>query len=158
VKGPADVLKPSDLPAAARALLVLGGLFAAVLMLVPALRGAETALGLNDKQAHAAAFYIFCLAAFLAAPRMRRNDIALAALALGAGAEVAQLVTGRSASFGDLMADAVGIGLAWAPAQIEQLRRLAREHPGKTFRQIRDGDRRRPAAPAASPLAETSPS
>lgn len=137
------VLKPSDLPKAARIFIGLGSCCVAALMLLPAFQGAEKGFGLTDKQAHAAAFYVFTLTAFLALPRMRRTDIALAALGLGAAAEVAQLVTGRSGSVMDLSADAVGICLAWAPTQIEHLRRVVRRHPGRTFAEIRALDRRK---------------
>lgn len=137
------MLKPAHLPLAARALIVVGGSCAAALMLLPTFQGAEQGLGLTDKQAHIVAFYIFTVSAFMAAPRARRTDLAMVALALGAAAEVAQLITGRSASFLDLSADAAGVFLAWAPAQVEQLRRMARQHPHLTFRQIRALDRRR---------------
>jgi len=136
-------VKPSELTIAARAVLVMGSLAAAVLMLLPVFQGAEQYVGLTDKQAHALAFYAFTVCAFLAMPRMRRRDLALAVLAMGAAAEVAQIVTGRSASVIDLSADAVGVFAAWAPAQIEQMRRMARKYPGLSLRQIRALDRRR---------------
>jgi len=150
------VLKPDHLPHFARAVMAVGSLCAAALMLLPMFQGAEEHLGLTDKQAHALAFYIFTLCAFMALPRMRRSDLALAALGLGAAAEVAQLATGRSASFLDLSADAVGIFFAWAPSQIEQLRTMARQYPGMTFRQIRALDRRQ-GARAAEPDANAAP-
>jgi VanZ family protein len=97
-------------------------------------QGAERHFGLNDFAAHAIAFYGLACLCFLAGPRLRRNDLALVLLALGAAAEVAQAAVGRSASFHDLAADAVGILAAWAPSQIETLRTLARERPHQPLR------------------------
>ena len=140
---------PNQISLAARSLLMLGGLCMAVLMLGP-FQGAERYFGLTDFEAHAVAFYGLCALCFLAGPRMRRNDIAIVILALGAAAEVAQSVTGRSASFSDLAADMVGVLAAWAPTQIERLRQLAREHPHSRFRELGRRARRAPAAVVAS--------
>jgi hypothetical protein len=142
---------PNHVAITARSLLMLGALGVAVLMLGP-FQGAERYFGLNDFEAHAAAFYVLCAMCFLAGPRMRRNDIALIILGLGAAAEVAQTVTGRSASFGDIGADAVGVFAAWAPTQIERLRQLAREHPHRRFSELGRSDRRRPTGMGVTEL------
>lgn len=109
----------------ARAALALGSAVAVFLMLGP-FQGAERLLLLSDKQAHAIAFFTLTSLSFLAAPRVRKTDLALSALALGAAVEVAQLSVGRSASVLDLSADAVGVFMAWAPAHFESIRRRAR--------------------------------
>lgn len=138
------MLTPSQISISARGLLCLGALVIVVLMLGP-FQGAERHFGLNDFAAHAIAFYGLTALCFLAGPRLRRNDIALVLVALGAAMEVAQGVTGRSASFHDLAADAVGVFAAWAPAQIETLRRLAREHPHLRLNELPDRRARRSA-------------
>ncbi len=147
-------MRPIDLTAAARGFLVLGSLAVAAFMLAPMFQGAESRLGLSDKEAHALAFYLFTAVAYLAGPRVRRTDLALVAVALGACAEIAQWVTGRDASVADLAADCAGVFLAWAPTQVERLRHLARRYPFRTFADIRGADRRRRAAPS---LALTGP-
>jgi VanZ family protein len=108
--------------ASAQATLAVGCLIGAVLMLGP-FQGAERHLLLPDKAAHAIAFFLFTLLSFLAAPRLRKNDLALVALALASASEVAQSVVGRSASMEDLMADAAGIFAAWALMWAAQVRR-----------------------------------
>jgi hypothetical protein len=94
-------------------------------------QGAERHFGLNDFAAHALAFYGLACLCFLAGPRLRRNDLALALVALGAAAEVAQGVVGRDASVHDVLADSLGVLAAWTPSRIETLRRLACEHPDR---------------------------
>ncbi len=122
---------------AARAALFLVAASAAILMLGP-FQGAERLFLLSDKEAHATAFFCLTLLTFLAAPNLRRNDIALVVVALGAAAEVAQTCVGRDGNLADLMADAVGVLAAWAPARAETLRqqsrkplRLDRRHRGR---------------------------
>lgn len=141
------MFRPAHIVIGARAVLALGGACLAALMLMPMFSGAEGHFGFTDKQAHALAFYVFTSIGFLAAPRMRRNDLAIAAVAIGAAMEVAQAVTGRDGNFPDLAADSVGVLFAWGPTQIERIRGLVRSHPGLSFRQIRALDRRRPRAP-----------
>jgi VanZ family protein len=109
----------------ARLTLALGSAAAAFLMLGP-FQGAEERLMLTDKQAHAIAFFALTALSFLAAPRMRKTDLALAAVAIGAAMEIAQLCVGRSGSVLDLSADAVGVFMAWAPAHFESIRRRSR--------------------------------
>ena len=154
-------MRPIDVTRAARGAVVVGGMGVALLMLAPMFQGAEQMFGLTDKQAHGLAFYVATLTAMLSLPRMRRTDLALAMLALGAAAEMAQAITGRSASFTDLSADAVGIFAAWAPSQVERLRYLSRNYPYRTFAEIRAGDRRRSqpvlALPPPSPISRPTP-
>jgi hypothetical protein len=96
--------------------LVAGALTAAVLMLGP-WPGLEQVFGLSDKAAHAIAFGGLLAVSFLAFPRMRRNDLAIAAVVLGASVEVAQLfastAAARSATW---LADAVRRRRSTAPA------------------------------------------
>lgn len=106
---------------AAQATLAVGLVAAGALMLGP-FQGAERAFGLSDKEAHALAFFALTLTACLAAPRLRKDDLALAALALAGASELAQGVVGREAGVGDLVADALGVFLAWAPMQAAQMR------------------------------------
>lgn len=153
------MLKPTHFVVAARVTLVLGGLAVAVLALGP-FQGAERIVGLNDKAAHAIAFGGLLAVAFLAFPRMRRNDLAIAALVLGAGVEVAQLFGGRSASLLDWLADAAGVLTIYGASMIETIRKMAREKGDMTFAEIAATDRRRKPrrAPAVStPLIAPTP-
>ena len=86
------MLTPNHVVTTARAVLVVGALTAAVLMLGP-WPGLEQVFGLSDKAAHAMAFGGLVAVSFLAFPRMRRNDLAIAAVLLGASVEVAQSQT-----------------------------------------------------------------
>ncbi len=160
------MLTPNHVVTTARAVLVAGALTAAVLMLGP-WPGLEQVFGLSDKAAHALAFGGLVAIAFVAFPRMRRNDLALAAVFLGASVELAQLFTAdRSSSFGDLFADAVGVGVVHLASHIEALRSQARKRGSVSFQDIATQERRsrrpkrRPtqviqgAFPPASDLAE----
>ena len=130
------MLTPNHVVTTARAVLVAGALTAATLMLGP-WPGLEEVFGLSDKAAHAIAFGGLLAVSFLAFPRMRRNDLAIAAVMLGATVEVAQLFTAdRSASFNDLFADTAGV---------ESVRALARKKGEMTFADIAAQDRRRGA-------------
>jgi hypothetical protein len=102
---------------------VAGGV---TLMLGP-YQGAEHVFFLTDKEAHTLAFYLLTTLAFLAAPKMRKNDLAMAAVFLAAAVEASQGLTGRQGSGGDLLASALGAGMAWAAATAEGLRRRARK-------------------------------
>ncbi len=67
-----------------------------------------------DKLNHASAFTALCVAALFAFPHSRANVlwVAVALLAFGGAIEIAQSFTPtRSAEWGDLLADAVGIAL-----------------------------------------------
>lgn len=137
------MFKPAHFVTAARATLVIGSLTVAVLALGP-FQGAERYFGLNDKAAHVIAFGGLLAVSFLAFPRMRRNDLAIAALVLGAGVEIAQLFGDRSASVLDWMADAAGVGVIYGASMIETVRKLAREQGDLTFSQIAALNRRQP--------------
>jgi VanZ family protein len=121
------------------AIVAVGGL---LVLTVGPFQGLESRFGLSDTAAHLAAFYIITLLAFAVAPRSRRTDLALATLGLGVLIELAQGVVGRSLSLTDLLADAVGVGAATAPAWVEQLRHLARRHPFLSFPEALAADRR----------------
>lgn len=136
------MLKPVHFVTAARLVLLAGSLTVAVLTLGP-FQGAERIFGLSDKAAHAIAFGGLLAIAFLAFPRMRRADMTIAALVLGAAVEVAQLLDGRSASLGDWLADAAGILAVYAVSMTETIRHTARTQGDLTFDQIAAADRRR---------------
>jgi len=139
------MLTPNHVVTTARAALVGGALTAATLMLGP-WPGLEQVFGLSDKAAHALAFGGLLAVSFLAFPRMRRNDLAIAAVMLGASVEVAQMFTAdRSASFSDLFADSLGVGVIYLASHIENLRSLARKRGGATFSEIAAQDHRRGA-------------
>lgn len=156
------MLTPNHVVTTARAVLVAGALTAAMLMLGP-WPGLEQVFGLSDKAAHAMAFGGLVAVSFLAFPRMRRNDLAIAAVLLGAAVEVAQLFTSdRSASIGDLLADTVGVGVIYLASHVENLRDLARKHGSASFDEIAAHNRRRRASrrpaqviPAISPVTDT---
>jgi VanZ family protein len=101
-------------------------LSAAPLMLAKQFQGLEAVVGLNDKAAHAIAFYTLSLALFGVAPRARRQDLCLFVLATALAVELLQHFTGRSMSVGDFLAGAAGVVAAWAPGKIEELRCLLR--------------------------------
>lgn len=137
------MFKPVHFVTAARATLVVGSLAVAVLTLGP-FQGAEAIFGLNDKAAHAIAFGGLLAVSFLAFPRMRRNDLMIAALVLGAGVEVAQVIAHRDGNIPDWLADAAGILTIYGVSMIETVRKMAREQGDLTFDQIAALDRRKP--------------
>ncbi len=153
------MLTPNHVVTTARAVLIGGALTAAVLMLGP-WPGLEQVFGLSDKAAHAIAFGGLLAVSFLAFPRMRRNDLAIAAVLLGASVEVAQLFTAdRSGSFADLFADSLGVVIVYLASHIEQIRALARERGHMAFSDIEAQNRRRAArrrAPAIRTVFPTS--
>lgn len=136
------MFKPVHFVAAARIALLAGALTVAVLTLGP-FQGAESAFGLTDKEAHAIAFGGLLAVAFLAFPRMRRNDLALAALVLGGAVEVAQIIAHRDGNVPDWLADAAGILVVYGAGMIETVRKMAREQGELSFAQIFAMDRRR---------------
>ena len=151
------MLTPNHVVTTARAVLVAGALAVAVLTLGP-YQGLEHVFGLSDKVAHALAFGGLLAVSFVAFPRMRRSDLAIAAVMLGASVEVAQLFTpDRSASLADLAADAVGVCVIHFASQIESLRALARQRGGARFSDIMAQDRRRGARRPAL-VAKSAPS
>ena len=136
------MFKPVHFVAAARIALLVGALTVAVLTLGP-FQGAESHFGLTDKEAHAIAFGGLLAVSFLAFPRMRRNDLALAALVLGGAVEVAQILAHRDGNVPDWLADAVGILVVYGAGMIETVRKLAREYGELSFAEIFAMDRRR---------------
>ena len=136
------MLTPNHFVFCGRLALVVGLPVGLLLMLGP-FQGAEHVFRLNDKAAHAIAFGCATLVLFVAMPRSRRGELALAVLALGALAEVVQGVVGRDADIFDLGADLAGIGVVYLLTQVETLRALARDQGSTSFRTIRAGDRRR---------------
>lgn len=130
-----------------RIILLLRALtFAAVCVLlvltIGPFQGLEARLGLSDKVAHIAAFYIVTLLALAIAPRFRRMEIGLMVFGLGVIIELGQGLVGRSLSLGDVVANTTGIVAAALPASIERLRYLARQHPDLSFRDAAGPDRR----------------
>lgn len=94
--------------------VLLVGLLA--LMLVPrgTVAGAEA---IWDKAAHFIAFGLILWSLGVLFRRLPRPWAALLAVAIGAAVEVAQGYTGRDPSWGDLLADVLGVAtalLAWA--------------------------------------------
>lgn len=120
------------------------------LLLLGPFQGLEQVFHLSDKEAHALAFFGVTVGLFSIAPRWRRTDLALAALAFGVLIELAQGLTGRSVSLVDLIADSVGILAALVPGLVERLRHHVRTSPDVDFAVIRSLDRRRPQAAVAS--------
>ena len=74
-------------------------------------------LPLTDKQIHALAFFVLVLPGSLMRPAAI-IWLAPAALAYGAAIEILQPLVGRSAEWGDLLADAVGIAAGIVPGLI----------------------------------------
>jgi len=147
------MLTPRQTLIVLRAIVVGCAVALATLMLGP-YEGLEKAVGLSDKTAHVLAFFLMTLGLFTIAPRTRRSDLCLAALAASVVSELLQGLTGRTLSITDLGADLVGIGCAMLPGAIEGFRRLARVHPDLTFAQSRLYDRR--AARSAEPRSAAS--
>lgn len=77
----------------------------------------EAASGVWDKGAHFVVFGLILWSLGVLFRALPRTAAALLALALGGAVEVVQGFVGRDASWGDLLADALGIGVAlllWA--------------------------------------------
>lgn len=145
----AAILTPRHLLIAGRLTAALTVLLATVLMLGP-FQGLERSLGLSDAVAHAIAFYLLTVMAFLVAPRARRTDLWIMVMAFGVAVEIIQGFTGRSASLADLMADAFGATAAILPGLVERLRTDVRRHPYMSYRDIARLDRRRPDRAAST--------
>jgi VanZ family protein len=134
---------------AARLLFVFAATGMAVLMLGP-FQGLEQAFGLNDKAAHAIAFYGMAVGLFLVMPSRRRDDLVVFVIAAALAVEGLQFFTGRSVSVGDFLAGAGGAVCAWLPGFVEQVRHAARRHPNLTLGQASAINRRRRARAAAA--------
>ena len=126
----------------ARWLLLAAGLTCAIGMVGP-FQGIERAFVPWDKAAHFIAFYGLTLLLFSAFPDRRRLDLAVLATFAGAAVEVLQLIDGRDAELGDILADAAGAFAVWAPIYLERLREPRVE--------------RRKSRAAPAPAAETEP-
>jgi len=124
----------------ARGLLLVAGLTCAIGMVGP-FQGIERAFVPWDKAGHFIAFYGVTLLLFSAFPERRRLDLVMLATFAGAGIEVLQLIEGRDAELGDILADAAGAFAVLAPLFLDQARR-----PRVERRQVR-------TTPA--PMAET---
>lgn len=72
----------------------------------------EAGSGVSDKVGHFVAFGLFLWSFGVLFPRMPRLVAAVSVIALGAAVEVVQGFVGRDASWGDLIADAVGVAVA----------------------------------------------
>ena len=106
----------------ARGLLLVAGLTCAIGMVGP-YQGIERALVPWDKAAHFIAFYGLTLLLFSAFPERRRLDLAMLATFAGAAIEMLQLIEGRDAELGDILADAAGALAVLAPLYLDQARR-----------------------------------
>lgn len=137
-----EFMTPAFLVSLSRIVLSGGACILAVLLLGP-FQGLERAIGLSDIAAHATAFYAGTLAILAAAPRWRRGDLTLIILSAAILSEIAQAFTGRSASFGDLLADVAGMTAALAPWFVDELRRHARRNPDVSIATLLHADRRR---------------
>ena len=88
-------------------------------------QGLEESFISADKAAHGIAFYALSMLAYLAAPRLRRTDLALTLLLFGCLIELAQRATGRDAGVGDVLADGLGIGAFFLPTMLQRWRNAA---------------------------------
>lgn len=89
--------------------LAAGAVFAVLIaLMVGPFQNVEAATNIWDKAAHFVAFgvILLCLGALM--PRRPRIGLAIAAVAVGGLVEIVQGLTGRDASWGDLLADALG--------------------------------------------------
>lgn len=147
-------LTPRQIIRLSRIAAAICGLGLAGLMLGP-FQGLEQAFGLSDTAAHAIAFFAATTGLFLVAPKWRRGDIAIGAIAFGVVIELLQGLTGRSMSLTDVLADLLGVAVALIPGTIEHLRWMARAHPDMTLAEIAANDRRRMRSPATESPAPT---
>jgi VanZ family protein len=128
----------------ARWLLLIAGTICAIGMIGP-FRGVEHALVPWDKAAHFIAFYGLTLLLFSAFPDRRRLDLVVLATFAGTAIEVLQLLDGRDAELGDVLADAAGAFAVLVPIYLERLRRPRAER------------RRVQGASASAPLGVSEP-
>lgn len=94
-----------------------------VLMLGP-FGSAQAGTGIWDKAAHAIAFLIIPICLAIDLPLRRLSALAILSLAIGGAVELIQGRTGRDASWGDFLAD--GVGVAAAVAVLVALRAWSR--------------------------------
>ena len=107
-------------------LLCAAAFFAVSVLVFGPFGGAEAKFGLTDKEAHALAFFGLTSFSILAAPRLRKLDIALFLVGVGGLIEIIQSLVGRDGELLDWLADSVGIALSVVPMYFEGFRRLAR--------------------------------
>jgi hypothetical protein len=123
---------------------LLVGLWAAVMALAGPWHGLGAKIGVNGWLTHVIVFGALVALAYLAFPKRRRNDIAMALVLLAGAAEALQLFAGHTGvTLADWGADALGVATIHFAGQIENVRRLARHAPYTTFHEIRSADRRR---------------
>lgn len=144
-------LTPHKLTVLLRAAVLVTGV-AAVVALSGPFRYGDLNLPFPDTVAHAALFYGLTLVATGALPRSRAFEIALAFIGLGVASEFAQSMVGREMSLHDVVGDAAGVTLAYAPVAIGRLRELTRTHPHVSFAELHRIDRRY-ARPTPTPVA-----
>ena len=104
-----------------RCCLTIISLAVAILVFGP-FGGAEQQLGLSDKEAHALAFYVLSTLGLMAMPRIRKWDIALVCIAIGAAIEIVQTFVGRDGDIFDWLADTLGVFMAVVPMAFENVR------------------------------------
>jgi hypothetical protein len=134
------MLTPGHVVLGARGGLIVGVSITALLT-SGLMRGVD--FGLGQTPAHAIGFGGLLALAYLACPRLRRNDIALALVLIAGGVEAVQPGAGRASIMQAWAADAAGLAIIHFAGQIENVRRLARRAPYQTFQDIRRHDRRR---------------
>ena len=125
--------RPEELKTVARGLLLAAGLVCAIGMIAPAFQGAEKAFVPWDKAAHFIAFYGLTLLMFAAFPARRRLDLVAIAAFAGAAIEIIQMLDGRDAELGDMLADTCGALAVYAPVYLDRIGKLQveRRKPAK---------------------------
>lgn len=87
---------------------------------------AEARFGLTDKEAHVIAFFGLTALSLLAAPRLRKLEIAIFLVGIGGLIEIVQGLVGRDGDVMDWLADSFGVALSLVPMYFERLRQTAR--------------------------------
>jgi VanZ family protein len=108
-------------PKLARFLLISAALVCAVGMIGP-FKGVEKHLISVDKAAHFIAFYGLTLLTIAAFPKRRSFDLACLVLLFGVSIEVGQVLSGRGAQMGDVLADVAGVVAVLLPMHLQRLR------------------------------------
>lgn len=99
------------IPMRPTAVILLVGL---IILMVGPFQEAEAASGVWDKAAHFIAFGLILWSFGVLFRRLPRLGAAALAIALGGAVEVVQGLVGRDASWGDLIADSLGVVAALA--------------------------------------------
>ncbi len=110
-----------------------------------------------DKAAHFIAFYLLTSLLFLSFPRRRRFDLACLATLAGATLEMVQLLSGRDAELGDILANGCGAFAVVVPGYLEMARQATRAG-GQRRRERRRGllSGLDPAKPGSAPIIDLS--